>query len=351
MMLAAGAAAAVGCDQGVQHDDRVVGPPVRVVGTNLGMGGAPKGAIAANGALEIAFDRVLDPASVNRQAAVIIRVGGGPIANPAVAYDPVTRVLRLSAANESGAPWLTPGQPYELILTDPNEPNSIGGVRALDGATIDHAGPRRIAFFASDELPKDALLARGIDPVMDFCRDVLPIFRAKCAGSTCHGEPGTTAGLVLTSAAGVANTALRRAAIEANTGSRAGLGGTPGRVFGVDLPVIEPGNPAASWLMYKLLLAVPADDVDGGAVATAARCDGAPGPAPTPPRLPLAPFAALDSAERTRFADAMLGSPMPYPARPGVLDREQNLTLSELERVRAWIAQGAQISECGACVQ
>lgn len=341
-----------------------MGPPVRVVGTNIGAGGAPKGAIPANGALEIAFDRVLDPASVNRQAAVIIRVGGGPIANPAVAYDPVTRVLRLSAANASGAPWLTPGQPYELILTDPNEPNSIGGVKALDGATIDHQGLRRIAFFASDEVAESALAARGIDPKVAFCRDVLPIFQAKCAGSDCHGAPAAgapsdrfpdgarrpTAGLVLTTSSGVANTALRKVAEGANTGSRAGLGTTPGRVFGVDLPVIEPGNPAASWLMYKLLLAVPADDIDGGAVPTAARCDGSAGPAPTEAHLPLAPFAALDPEERARFADSMIGSPMPYPAEPGKQDRASNLTLRELERVRAWIAQGAVVDECGACI-
>jgi hypothetical protein len=386
------ALASAGCDQGKQHDLRRVGPPVHVVATNFGDGKL----VPANGSVVLAFDRVLDPATVNRQAAVVVEVGGRPVGNPSVAYDPVTRVLSLSSPNARGTRWLTPGQPYEVLLTDANEKDTIGGVRAVDGAAIDRASPRLLAFFAGPETDDDR--ARGFDPEIDFCRDVAPMFLAKCSESTCHGSPqagaaaasGPAEGLLLDTSIGIAQTALRRAAQESNTGARAGLGSSPGRLFGVDMPIIDPGSPASSWLMYKLMMAAPREPFapppdsaldasspdatspdaagldaspsaptplpaggDAGAeagstgAAPTSACDGSlPRPAPLVLGAPLAPFAPIDEEERSRFSESMLGSPMPYPDPTG---RSNALGYEELERVRAWIAQGAKMTEC-ACL-
>lgn len=334
-----------------------MGPPVRVVATNFGGGKT----VPANGSVAIAFDRVLHPASVNRQAAVVVEVGRRPIGNPSVSYDPVTRILSLSGPNALGTRWLTPGQPYEVLLTNADAPETIGGVRAIDGAPIDSSQPTLLAFFAGPEI--EDVRARGFDPETEFCRDVLPIFRQKCSGSTCHGTPNAGSkpamSLVLTTSIGVANTALRRVSQEADTGPRAGLGASPGRAFGVDMPIIDPGTPAASWLMYKVMMARPGERFGpaaaqrggvgggGGATATNKRCDGSPGPAPVVVGAPLARFAPIEEEERSRLSDAMLGLPMPYPDPIG---GSENLTHEELERIRAWIGQGANVTECGACL-
>jgi hypothetical protein len=345
--------AAVGCDQGHQDDEPVAGPFVRVVGTNFDRGQT----IPANGSVQISFDRVLDPASVNRQAAIVLEASGRPVTNPIVSFDPVTRVLSLSGPNQLGTQWLIPGQPYILFLSHPDDPDSVGGVRAIDGTPLERGSKRQLSFFASANETSDA--ARGFDPNVEFCRDVLPLFRSRCASNGCHQAPDPSvpvrstppaSSLLLETPSGVANTALHRAAQGANTGPRAGVGNAPGRVFGVDMPIIEPGNPGASWLMYKLLIAPPPRANEVHPPSLQARCDDSAGPAPIAVRTPLAPFAALADEERARLSDAVLGLPMPYPPQPGADDRSQNLTFEEIERIRIWIAQGATVNECGACL-
>lgn len=337
------------CDQGEQQDERVAGPAIRVVGTNFEGGRT----VPANGSVQIAFDRVLHPASVNRQGAVVLDPAGRPITNPSVSFDPITRVLSLSSPNELGTRWLTPGQPYVLFLTHPGDPQSIGGLRAVDGAAIDRSGPRQFVFYAGAEEAK--LEPRGFEPSVELCRDVLPIFQLRCSGGDCHGAPPSDAsanvrlaqGLALTTPSGLLATALRRASQEANTGPRAGLGAPPARVFGVDMAIVDPGSPQTSWLIYKLMMARPRDP--DGDDARSASCSGAPGVAPIDLPPALARTVALSEEERARFSSLMLGLPMPYPREPGADVRSSNLSVAELARVRAWIAQGAKVTECAAC--
>jgi hypothetical protein len=65
----------------------------------------------------------------------------------------------------------------------------------------------------------------------------------------------------------------------------------------------------------------------------------------------------LGDDERARLAQLILGRAMPYPLDlPAGMQTAQSedptrapLTFDELERLRAWIAQGAQVSACGLC--
>ena len=300
--------------------------------------------VPANGSIHVAFDRVLHPASVNRQAALVLEASGRPVGNPIVSYDPVARVLSLASPNEQGARWLTPKQPYLLVLTHPEEENSPGGVRAFDGATLERS--QRLSFFAGDEIATGAersLELRGFDPRVEFCRDVLPVFVNTCAGGTCHGASAVVSGaasrpatgLLLETPLGVLNTAVGRVARATNTGNLPAAA-PPSRVFGVDMAVVEPGNPAASFMLYKLMLAAPREP---GPPATAPVGATASEPQTMPTHLAAQP---LGDDERERLRDAVHGMPMPYPGFAA------NLTVAELARLRAWIAQGARVDQCEA---
>jgi hypothetical protein len=196
-----------------------------------------------------------------------------------------------------------------------------------------------------------------------FCADVLPIFQRECSTSLCHGAPQGASlpaeGLVLETSDGIAATAIRRVSQESNTGSQAGLGLPQGRLFGVDMAIVEPGDPGSSWLLYKVLLG-QARSVDDGLDAGFAACGDAGAPPPVGQTPSPQPSLPLSASEREILAQYILGAPMPYPlnlpadqptpegdvtATSSVLP----LTFDELERVRAWIAQGATVTECNAC--
>ncbi|MGH7329897.1 MAG: hypothetical protein ACREJX_16235, partial [Polyangiaceae bacterium] len=74
-------------------------------------------------------------------------------------------------------------------------------------------------------------------------------------------------------------------------------------------------------------------------------------PPPTAEPAPATQFMDLSDDERARLENYVLGSQMPYPPSPGRDDRSQNLTEDELERVRAWIAEGATVNDCSSCSQ
>ena len=70
----------------------------------------------ADGAVQIAFDRYLLPATVNRQSVVIVDGANqqlGPDLAPIVLYDPIARPVTLAPPTQ---PWLTefdwPGWPF-----------------------------------------------------------------------------------------------------------------------------------------------------------------------------------------------------------------------------------------------
>jgi hypothetical protein len=318
---------------------------VLVIGLSVG-DGRP---MPADGAVQIAFDRYLHPATVNRQSMVILDGAGKPLLPeqaPIILYDPIARTVTLAPPKQ---PWLTEGQPYKVLLGIPAEGADTGGVRAIDGATLFPDQKLEFAFFVGPATKAP------IEPTVSFCRDVLPIFVAKCSVPTCHGGTGdrAAASLLLTTSASVGATALNRLAQGSNRGRRAGQLTTSEPLFGVDMPIIDPGSPGNSWLMYKLDL--PPVPVAPAPAPHYACTNGLLEPETKFAFTPLAPNAqrTTDEIERSILSNFILGREMPFPVDgPSTAWEDQVLTFEEREKVRLWIQslpKGASVPECGGC--
>ena len=260
-MAGAGTLLLGACDAGPFHNDvPAVGPAVQVItdGTNIG----PGQTFTIDQPIRIAFNRFLDPSTVLRQSLLLETAGGSLVADALVAYDPVSLTVTLSNPGAMEG-WLVAGQDYKVVLSVPTASFPYG-LAAIDGANL--AATQTISFTANAAANPPAT---G-EPVMSFCSDVLPIFSpageqpgAGCAG--CHAAPFATSngnltappdGLILSTAQGVASTAVGQVAIESNTGPLAAPESLSGP-FGVNMPIIAAGQPANSWLLYKTLLATP----------------------------------------------------------------------------------------------
>lgn len=287
--------------------------------------------------MQIAFDRYLNPTTISRQSYVILDSRRQVLANTNLRtlYDPVARIVTIAGPDGVGTPWLDVGQNYYLVLTRGVDPASdLGGFRAFDRARLER-GEEHI-FRATPPTG-----ARTFEPTVDFCGDVLPLLTLKCSGNSCHGSNDTTqnaAGLGLTSATAVLNTAVNQVAHGANVGGRAFSPAepVPGLPFGVDMAIVKPFDPASSWLVYKMELAAPST-----AVAPSFSC----GTPPAPEWTTTLPFGEGD---RDRLQNLILGNAMPYPST-NTGYAYQPLTLPERQKIRLWITQGASVRECGSC--
>ncbi len=331
-----------GCDQGSPSDQSTRGPFLHVVSANVG----PSKALPADGAVLIAFDRPLLPSTVNRQSVVLREGDGTPVNVPIITYDPVAKTVAIANPNPGGGAWLSVGQPYRVQLVRAKL-DSDGGLRAVDRAPVDPAENTVLAFYASAP-------THVVAPTVSYCDDVLPLLQSRCSGSACHssnpqpsGASAAAAGLILDTPLGLRSTALDRVARGANTGSR-DVPRAAGPVFGVDMPLVDPGSPGTSWLLYKALLADFADVTQPPAFR--ASCDGT-APAAVPDFAPsvAAPWSATDRASIGQY---VTGQSMPYPTftAAGTPLRDATLSYGELQRLRAWIAQGADAPDCSACV-
>lgn len=334
----------MGCDAGNPDVVSYHGPFVHVVGVNVG----PGRPMPEDGVIQIAFDRYLLPSTVTRQSIAIVDASNRSVATsqlPVVTYDPIARTATLAPPTR---PWLTKGQVYKLFLGVPDDDSDLGGVRAIDRATLDPDEERLIAFVVGQPSGRGS-----VEPPVDFCRDVLPIFQAKCSRAGCHSDDANAAsGLSLASPSGVAATAIGRVAVGAHTGGRANEPAVASRVFGADMARIDPGNPGQSWLLYKVELA----ETPAGSVFSAPKiaCDGAAGTplVPYAPYAPLVPVTPASPAERARLSDAVLGSAMPFPTHAVRSYAEQALTFDEREILRRWVASlgpTSNVPECGTC--
>jgi hypothetical protein len=113
------------------------------------------------------------------------------------------------------------------------------------------------------------------------------------------------------------------------------------------MPIIDPGNPGDSYLIYKLLL--PDEDGSipdaGGASISYTPCASG---SVTPP-FDYGPGGFASADEAARLTAHVQGRRMPwgdFQAGGGVDVHATPLTLDEIERIRLWIAQGAQVDDC-----
>ena len=339
-----------GCDTGTQDNAPTGGVGVHIVGANIG----PTQSVVSGAPIEIAFDRLLNPLAVSRQTFVLQDLFGNFLV-PTPSYDPVSRVVRLCLQS---SPALLADQSYQITILPPSGPTDTAGFRAIDGAGLDPSVNPVIEFpVVNGATYAGSDACTGATPV-DFCSQVLPLFAgvdtqgvSRCAGSGgCHGGDLPAAGLLLTTAQGIQTTAIGRVAQGSNTGN-ASQAEPPGIVFGVDMPIITPGAPGASWLMYKLLLAEPPAcsstlTADGGEPA----CDaGAPGVEDNRYPLVTPAWTLLSDTERATLSNYVQGREMPYPTDPSApLDSATApLTGDELDTVSLWILLGAAIPGAG----
>jgi len=377
--LIALAISSASCDQGKMHDEApAAGPAVHLLGANV-VGGL----LEPSDRVELSFDRLLLPLSITRQTFILGELVGDQFLGltPTIRYDPVARVVTVTPLPEQA---FDPEQTYRLTVASPAGPTDVNGLRAIDGATLSASSPSSVTF----RVAMDAGTASPPPPPPDFCTAILPLFVSRCGGSGCHGGSSTppAAGLRLTDPDGVLTTAIGRVAEGSNTGPLAGNGQAPTLAFARDMPIIDPGpetlltlagavvdaaaaatplsggDPSHSWLMYKVLMAVPpacstgspcsdgglagADGgVPPGADGGLAGADGSGSLYAVPCDVDgdLCPL-SLPDAERARLSALIPGRAMPYPAEPGsTAPNPPALTVDELELVSAWMAAGALV--------
>jgi hypothetical protein len=311
------------------------------------------GSFPPDGRIELAFDRLLLPYCINRQT-FFLADKRGDFFTPEVAYDPVARIVTITP----NAP-LEDQQFYEVHIARPTSPSDPNGLRSIDGATLDPSmGTATFTFLVDKTQP-----VQPSPPVVDFCKDVLPIFESKCETGVCHASGvHSPMGLLLDNPQDVAITAVGRVAQGSNTGPRS-QAQPAGLTFAVDMPIVDPGpgspptgDPGHSWLLYKLLMAIPLQPPS--MTVQPKFCDGGMSAPPTMGPMHLIPWQPLSGDERARLSNIIPGREMPFPGDPSApLDQPQNtLTPDELELIARWIAQpraagtGLAPASCSSCV-
>ncbi len=289
---------------------------------------------------------------MTRQTFVLTDLTGNSYDITSIAYDPVARSVTLRTML---AP-LPACQNFRVYLLTPAEGQGIGGLQAIDGATLDPKTPQFLEFpvsgtcatgggdggggdgggaeAGSADASVEAGAAPGSQPfpTIDFCATVLPIFHSACSNEACHGGSLPAAGLRLDTPQAVLDTAINRVSIESNQGSRSAAE-PPSTLFGLDMPIVDStgseGSAADSWLVYKLMLATP--------------------PSSSPSvDFHTQPWTDLSSSERATLGNYVTGSEMPFPWMPGSASGTVlgPLSLDQIEQISFWIQEGAPVPPC-----
>lgn len=250
------------------------GPPVHLVSARVTTAGPTQVEIAEDGStqalantrLELVFNRYLDPSTVARQA-VCLRSDPAPVEAPedctggvllSVVYDPAGRVVTY---------YVDPGQTPPLLpaathyLTVYRAQGDGSGIRAFDGARLE--AKRQLFFQVVDPGNLEPQLPPEVDAIT--CEQTATSFGV-CAG--CHARRDETSeGPANEPAGGLELDSLERALV---TGTRpahgASLGATGNQIgannpdkLGAGMPVLAPGDPGNSYLVYKMLAATEVD--------------------------------------------------------------------------------------------
>jgi hypothetical protein len=260
------------------------------------------------------------PTTVTRQALRLYTASPDYIAFLQPTYDVVERVVSYRLGR--GA-FLEPGVLYHVELYQPEEQPQGLGFRAFDGAPLVEGDvPVVISFVTAKAVPETAP-APAEPPDCAAALDVLG--GGSCPA--CHAPGNAAMDLELDSGDGLRRTAIRHVAHEADTAPLAGRPLVAPSRFGAGMPIVEPGNPGTSYLMYKLLLH-PGNYGEGGCTSEHLVAS------------PSGVCAAPPETERQRLADWFVQmDPMPpVGALPNGID--------DLRTMRDFITAGASTTAC-----
>lgn len=300
------------CDQGDIAVDTPDAPGVRVLGVNV----AQDKPLPANADVVVRLDHLLLPLSVSRQSVNVVDGYSELITNPIVTYRPIARTVRIGNPFEDRRAWLSDGLYFKIVLAAPRG-ESTAGIRSISNMPLDTSVPRIFGFYASPPVMNE-------DPPPDFCTDVWPTFRDRCVG--CHNSSEKNAGLSLV--AGDLPNAFGRTARATLRG--ANTNGSPlSRSFLSDTPILDPGAPGTSYLLYLLLRNADERAGDAGAPEPASHC-GEKKNVTSP--LPLL------ADDRAALANSV-----------GASSLHAGVTLRELARLEEWIERGARTRSCAPC--
>jgi hypothetical protein len=325
-----------GCDQGEPAPERAEGPPLALVATypldgaglECPLDAPPECGVPLNTPIELRFDRVLLPSTATRQSIVLYTgspnnqpgAGSGDVLQPT--YDLVERVVSFRLPEGKG---LAPSTLYTVELPVPVEDADFG-FRAFDRAPLAATRlPLRFSFFTS--AVEEAVTPA--EPVPD-CSEVLTFFSTnpgQGACSNCHNSERAPHGLDLSTGNALLATAIGRVAHQTDLGITTGaVLENPSRM-GIGMPIIDPGRPDNSYLLYKLIVRPEnyrssASDPDV--------CDSDYRVAVDEGCLPPS------EAERKRLGEwFVLGEPMPLTEPDIALDRDR------LQAIQRFIRAGA----------
>lgn len=214
-----------------------------------------------NRPLSFHLDRWLLPTTATRQAIQVELAG----TDSTVHWNPSYDVIRRSISFSPEWNWDL-GYVFDLRLYDPSEPEaSAWGFRSYDGQLLEHRDiPEHILFRVGS--PEERM------PEPSFhtsCRQALAAFAsAGCASSRCHAAAARCtvadecrdvprAGLELDSASGLRAT-IRRLAKLTDRAASSGRSVVTSERFGWNMSLVEPGEPAFSFILYRVLLGADA---------------------------------------------------------------------------------------------
>ena len=281
----------------------------------------------------------------------VLQDSQGTFLQPTSSYDPVSRVVRLCVAQ--GEP-LQADHTYTLTIATPGDASDPNGLRAIDGALLDPSqGPIGFQvvggapYAGADACPQPspARRAAGRRLLQRRLSDLRQQVRRRAVPRRCAAGGGPPPDVDRGHPRD--GDRPRRAGVE----HRRALGDAAvDLLFGVDMPIVSSaGSPGESWLMYKLLLAIPPTCSS----TPAADAGGVPPPctatAPGPTKQALAvPWSLMADSERATLSDWIPGREMPFPSNPNADPGTalEPLTADELETVSLWILQGAAVPDC-----
>jgi hypothetical protein len=305
--------------------------PADGAGTECTLNDPPECGVPRNTPIEIRFDRFLLPKTAVRQS---IRLFTGPRAFVTLQpfYDTVERVVVYRVASGD---WLRPGLLYQVELVSPKDDENGFGFRAFDGAPLskENEAPLRFSFRTARATP--APIERDAPPNCFEAWSALG--RSGCSKSDCHSGNDAPMNLRLDSRASLLSTAIGHVAHEADTGPVAGRPLVDPSRFGTGMPVIDPGNPGTSFLLYKLLVG-PANFSDGCttkySVPTGFHADGG------APRTPSRGCPSPEPEEQQRLRDWFV------PLEPMPLGSALAGGMETLNLLQQYILAGAETETC-----